>query len=413
MMKMSAFLQTLDDRTPFEVRRVMERLRDGLFDPLGVQLLTAHETKLNQAFDQGISALKKKQAAHLCICGAYGQGKSHSLTYLRQRAHQQKFVTSQINLDPREIPFHNFRQVYQALVSDIHFPDAKETSFINQWKNWCKKNRIQETGTNLKTLLPDDMPHVFKAVLVALVQENMRLSQREKGLKKHAAFRPREFPYVLGRALRGEVVPVYRLRHALKYRQVSFYREAGLTCKGNAPWLQMVLALPRLFQQMGYAGWVLLFDEGEAIVQTRITSRSKSYQLLHRMLTPEFPLPGFYPILAFTDDFFMQVQQEDYDRVCIRKKVEIPCFDRDYANAWQQLNVYRLHDLTPKEWHTLCEKLIILHGRAYGWQPPKKRAREALAICLKYTRDQEARLKLKALVEQLDIIHQNQLFNES
>ena len=412
-MKISAFSETLDDHTPFEVRRVVERLRDGLFDPLGVKLLTAHEMKLNQAFDQGSSALKNNKAANLCICGAYGQGKSHSLTYLRQRAHQQGFVTSQINLDPREIPFHNFRQVYQALLSDIHFPDAGETSFINQWKNWCKKNRSQETGTNQKTLLPDDMPHVFKAVLVALAQENMRLTQREKELKKHAAFRPREFPYVLGRVLRGEVVPVYRLRHALKYRQVPFYKEAGLTCKGNEPWLQMVLALPRLFQQMGYRGWVLLFDEGEAIVQTRITSRSKSYQLLHRILVPESPLPGFYPILAFTDDFFMQVQQEDYDRVLIRKKMEIPCFDQNYAEGWRSLNLYRLHDLTPKEWRTLCEKLIILHGRAYGWQPPEKRAREALSICLKYTRDQEARLKLKALVEQLDIIHQNQLFNES
>lgn len=403
------FLQPLDSVTPFQLRRVVERLRDGLFDPLGVQLLTAHEANLKGVFDQGIKALDNNLPVHLCICGAYGQGKSHSLTYLRQRALRQGFVTSLINLDPREIPFYNFRQVYQSLVAEIRFPGIEKTSLVNQWKTWAKEKKDQSSNFNFLDLLPDEMPHIFKAVLVALAQETVWLSKREKGLKKHAAFRPREFPYLLSRALCGETVPVYRLRHAFRYRQVPFYMDAPLTCRGAESYLQMVHGLARLFQQMGFKGWVVLFDEGESIVQTRITSRSKSYQILHKMFVPETPVPGFYPVFAFTDDFFMKVQEEDYDQVRIRKEVEVPYFDQNYAEAWRDLNIYRLHDLTLNEWKDLSEKLIILHSRAYGWQPPETRTREEMARRLSETRNQEARLKLKSLVDQLDLIHQEQI----
>jgi hypothetical protein len=408
-MDTSVFLQALERVTAFQLRRVVERLRDGLFDPLGVQLLTAHEAHLNRAFDHGVNALANNSSAHLCICGAYGQGKSHSLTYLRQRALEQGFVTSMINLDPREIPFYNFRQVYQALVAEIRFPGMEKTSLVNQWKAWAKEKRTQNPDFDVLDLLPDEMPHLFKAVLVALAQENVRLSKREKALKKHASFRPREFPYLLARALGGETIPVYRLRHAFRYREVSFYKDASLTCRGTDPYVRMVYGLARLFQQMGFKGWVMLFDEGESIVQTRITSRSKSYQILHKMFVPDFPVFGFYPVFAFTDDFFMKVREEDYEQVRIRNEVEFRYFNQNYAESWGDLTVYRLHDLTLKEWKELSEKLIVLHARAYGWQPPETRTREEMADRLSKTRHQEARLKLKALVDQLDLIHQEQI----
>jgi len=169
----------------------------------------------------------------------------------------------------------------------------------------------------------------------------------------------------------------------------------------------MVYSLARLFQQIGFKGWVALFDEGESIVQARITSRSKSYHILHRMFVPETPVSGFYPVFAFTDDFFIKVQEEDYDR--IRKEVELPYFDQNYAESWHDLIVYRLNDLTLKEWKDLSEKLIVLHARAYGWQPPATRASEEMDMRLSEIRNQEARLKLKALVDQLDLINQKQI----
>jgi hypothetical protein len=171
----------------------------------------------------------------------------------------------------------------------------------------------------------------------------------------------------------------------------------------------MVFSLARLFQGMAFKGWVVLFDEGESIAQGRITSRSKSYQILHRMFVPENPIPGFYPVFAFTDDFFTQVAQEDYDRVRVRNEMEVPYFDRNYAKAWRDLTICRLTDLTSAEWKALSEKMMVLHARAYGWRPLETQAREELKRRLSEAHDQEARLKLKALVDQLDLCHQAQV----
>jgi hypothetical protein len=407
-MDMSDFFQRLEEADNFTLRRAVERLREGLFDPFGVSLLTARESQLNKVFDQGAQDLAKKKGTHLCVCGSYGQGKSHSLTYLHQQALQQGFVVSSINLDPREVPMHDFRQVYRALVHQISFPACND-SLVKVWEQWTSggyKKQLKGKKADPLSVIPDNLPHVFKAVLTALASENMKLSRRQKGLKKHVNFRPREFPWVLTNALNGNAPPVVRLRQALRYREVSFYKEQSLVCKGWEPYLNMVRGLGLMFQQMGYKGWVLLFDEAESIAQTRINARRTSYAILNRFFCPDEPLNGLYPVFAFTDDFFTTVKNEDYERVDTREEVEQLYFGDNYARAWRRLNIYNLQDLSAREWQTLAEKLIHVHGKAYDWQPEPKKLQKQLAATLKETGAREARLKIKALVNQLDFVQQ-------
>ena len=390
----------LDNKADFHLRRAVERLREGLFDPVAVRLLTAHEDRLNRLVDQGFRDIDRGNASHLCICGAYGQGKSHSLNYIHSRALAANFAVSMINLDPREVAFHDFRQVYRALVAALQFPDG-ETSLVAKWRAWAADKPIEEVNG----LLPKEMPHPFRAMLAGVAQKTVLLNDRQRQSKKHAAYRPREFPYLLAKSLVGDVVPIYRLQQALKYRQVDFYRQASLACKGNDPYLQMVQSLGQLFRQMGYRGWVLLFDEGESISQVRVTTRSRSYRLLDQLFFPNIPC-ALYPIFAFTGDFFQKVEDEVYDQVRVTDDVEIPYFDKDYAHAWQGLTRYVLQNLTHNEWKVLSEKLMHLHGQAYRWQPPETKTHQAMAERLSHMQGQETRYQLKALVDELDLIYQ-------
>ncbi len=399
------------EETDFTLRRAVERLREGLFDPLAVRLLTAHEDQLKQAGEAGFQAVEAGQTPHLCICGAYGQGKSHSLTYIQEYARKANFVTSFINLDPREIPFHRFHEVYRALMAGLRFPEADD-AFPKTWRTWAERQlrRRDDLHHGVADLIPEDMPHLFRCVLDAMAQPTVSLTERQRKAKKHARYRPREFPSLLGRALAGDVVPVYRLRHALKYRQVAFYRDASLVCRGDDAYLQMIRSLARLFRQMGYRGWVLLFDEGEAIAQVPVTMRRKSYRLLHQFLLPDAPATGLYPIFGFTDDFFQRVEDEDYHRVQQQGGEEIPYFERNYAEAWRALTRYELQDLSQEDWDALSDMLILLHACAYRWQPPEAQARRALQTRLAEQPAHETRYKLKVLVDELDLLHQEQVF---
>ncbi len=65
-----------------------------------------------------------------------------------------------------------------------------------------------------------------------------------------------------------------------------------------------------------------------------------------------------------------------------------------------------MHDLSSRKWQPLAEKLIHLHAKAYDWQPKPMQLQEQLAATLSETGLREARLKIKALTNQLNFIHQ-------
>ena len=404
----------------FELRRAVERLREGLFDPLGVQLLTSGGAKLDKIFDRGVMALERGDSYHLCICGAYGQGKSHSLTYIKQRALDHNFVVSHMNLDPRQVPFHNFQAVYRAVMAGMAFPQG-EKSIVQVWKNRVD-NWLSLPENSHKTcldLIPLDMPHRFRAILAAMASPNMDLSPQKKKFKKHARFKPREFPWILKNALLGKDIPAWRLSAAFQYRQVPFYKDHSLVCKAPDQYLAMVKAFAALFRNIGFKGWVILFDEGESISQTRITSRSRSYELLDNIFSPGPGSGGFYPVFAFTHDFFSQVSQEAYDQTRILRaskngstpSLEIPVFRQDYHRAWKDITIHHLHDLSSSEWKILAHKLILLHARAYTWNPEVDVMQKNMVEMLSCHGGTEPRLKLKLMVNHLDLAQQKEVLD--
>ena len=183
---------------------------------------------------------------------------------------------------------------------------------------------------------------------------------------------------------------------------MAFYRQASLALQGDEPFLQMVLALPHLFRRMGYRGWVLLFDEGEAIAQVRRPQRARGYRILHRLLHPTSPPSGFYPVFAFTPDFFQRLQEEDYG---------LPEFDRNYAQAWRHLSIYQLPELSLADWRSLCDPLITIHAAAYAWHADREGLRSLLTALLPTLPLQDPRATLKALVDELDQVHQQEWFS--
>lgn len=416
-MDKKAFNNQINGTKNFYLRRAVERLREGLFDPMGVQWLTSGEEKLNQLFDRGAADLDKGTPHHLCVCGAYGQGKSHSLTYLKQRALAHNFVVSYINLDPRQIPFHDFKAVYRALMGAMVFPNG-EAGLAQVWKKSAAQwlARPENKDKSINDFIPKDMPHRFRAILAAMAHKNMEIPANKRTLKKHARFQPRSFAWTLKNALMGKEIPAHKLAAVFHYREVPFYKGHSLVCREPREYLAMVKGLAGLFKEMGYGGWVLLFDEGESIGQTRITSRSKSYDILHEIFCPDGPAPGFYPVFAFTHDFFTLVESEPWDRTRKpggRRKPdqpieEIPCFVHNYHKAWKRINIHSLQDLSPDEWERLTAKLKILHGRAYGWEPDAEKPAHEMRQILSRNKGAESRMKLRLLVNQLDLEQQKE-----
>jgi hypothetical protein len=139
------------------------------------------------------------------------------------------------------------------------------------------------------------------------------------------------------------------------------------------------------------------------MVQVRRQARARSYRLLHRLLCSERPQPGLYPVFAFTPDFFLRLQQEDFNHAV---------FDRDYAQVGQQLSVYHLHGLSAAAWQEIGARLIPLHAAAYRWSAEPTQLMPVLTNRLQALRLQEPRFVLKALVDELDHFQQQAFFRQ-
>jgi hypothetical protein len=338
----------------FVLRRAIERLRDGLFDSVAIERLTVEEEGIKQRFCKGLDSLEKGKGEPLCICGSYGQGKSHTLTYLHRHALSLGYATSFVQLDLREIPFHLFSVVYRSLMEKLLLPEGE--SFAAAWKRWGSEHSYE---------ILDGMPQRFRLILTAMLGT--------------------ERSYWLEKALMGRNMRLTYLKKMLKSCKKS------LTCRGNLPYVQMVQVLGRVLKEMGYKGLVLFFDEAESIAQGRLKSRARSYEILDQFVQNR----GFlYPIFAFTDDFFDQVKRELYD--------DEKCpFPKNYAEAWSDLNIVRLQELSSVGWETLQNRLIQLYAEGYridlsGQMAEIKKRLQNLPA-------QETRFRLKALVNQLDV----------
>lgn len=352
----------------FTLRRAVERLRDGLFDSVAVDRLTVEKDRIETVFSKGLKAVEKGKSDPLCICGSYGQGKSHTLTHLNQLALAQGYATSVVQLDLREVPFHQFSTVYQSIMERLSLPDGKK--FTNAWKSWADKDSLE---------FLEGMPHRFRMTLTAMLCKNKELTSKEHG-------------YWLDRALMGNNIPAAHLKRVCKLRDVEGYREQSLTCRKNDPYFQMVQSLGKVLKEMGYKGLLLFFDEAESIAQGRLGHRLKSYHLLDQFFQTK---SSVFSIFAFTDDFFDKANHEPYD-----DKKEI--FPKNYAEAWRDLNIFRLSDFSSRGWDSLIDSLMQLYSQAYQIDLPHH-VKSSLQSLLGKLEVQETRFKLKALVNKLDI----------
>ncbi|MCB1181286.1 MAG: DUF2791 family P-loop domain-containing protein [Chlamydiia bacterium] len=364
----------------FPARRAIERLRAGLSDPIAIDHLTMEEAPVIQSFSKGLKVLEKGQSGHLCICGSYGQGKSHNLNYLRRQALSQGYATSLLQLDIREIPFHQFSVVYRSLMKNLSLSTGE--SFAVSWKN-CSLYQEQL----------DDMPHRFRMILKAMISKNS-LSLRKKKVKDR--LKPKDFDHWLEKALMGHDLSIAHLKQILKIREVRGYREEPLTVRGNILYVQMIQSLGKLLHAMGHKGLVLFFDEAESIAQGRFNSRIKSYEILSRF----FQHSGFvYPVFAFTEAFFDKVRCEDYGN-------EVSQCPQNYAEIWKNLQIIRLQDSSPTRWEALQDRLVNLYAEAYQIDIAAKlpEIKQHIKDLLEKLKMQETRFKIKALIHQLDII---------
>jgi len=251
------------------------------------------------------------------VIGPYGQGKTHFLYCVRDRAWRHGYVVSYVRLSSGECPFHKLEEVYKAIARGLVPPltpeelwEGHETglrSFLKRYlQELTDRHRGEMDSTELRGWLVDHLAGAVggvesisygKAVKAAL----LALFGRDEDL----------FEYCL-QYLAGEGHPPKRIRD----------RYGLLEKLDKSTAFKWFRSLVELVRGLEYSGLVVLFDETEMV--TALTKGQKTQHLVNlRELIDETTKPSFRNVLIFyaiPETDFLDQKGQQYE--ALRQRLE-------------------------------------------------------------------------------------------
>jgi hypothetical protein len=228
----------------FTQRKVVEALRLGIVPDDGLRLFTVGR-------EEEISYLQKwlvhPKAAATLITGTYGTGKTHLLNYFRLWALDAGYAVALVEMDPQETPFSKPKRVYSEIVRALRWKEGEHEYGFRQ---------LVERGLQ-KGLLQDNLyfQHLRR-------YSDDRLWNWIQGLD--GIPRPEDNN------------PIFRKLPGL----YDYSTAANIYC-----YLLSTLGWLCLSPAINLKGFLILFDESEALHVARGQSKDRSVNLLDALIT--------------------------------------------------------------------------------------------------------------------------------
>jgi hypothetical protein len=373
----------MHDLTSFEALRMIEVLRSGIPSRLVARAFTGGRKQiLSDTRDALTRVAESGTGESLSFQAEYGNGKSHLLNQLFDLAWSRNFVVSKVVLN-KETPMNQLHILYQKAAENCSLPGRELPGFENALF------RIKPDSESIHALLEYCEQHLhprLKLILEICLRGN------------------EENQHIFYGDLLGNFARVQLLKSA--YRLTCGSAAHCPTFKRNDPSAIMSYFkfLTRLFTAMGYAGWVILFDEAELIERHGPISRITAYCNLHELMnlgggSLQVPL---FSAFAFASTFETFLGEKDElgnlpFRAQNRSGDETAGMVKKTIEHLQ--NARLLPDLTGDEYEDIAREVVALHGKAFQWEPDLD-IKELLTIG---TVERRVRTMVRGIIQSLDL----------
>lgn len=365
-----------------EARHVIEALRSGIPSrAVGQYFSEARPRIMKEISDEMDKVCDTGKSSGKIIAGKYGEGKTHLLNTVFNLAHSNNMVVSYLSLS-KETPFDKLYLLYQKLVNNTYLPKRLQPGFIQELEKMTPNSplagEMQLYGA--KELETDKLYYLLRSYLNTEDQDEKFLLQADL-----------EGDFIANAALR-------KIYHRIFQQRAKFSVNFSKT-KHAMDYFDF---LSHLFVQMGYSGWVILFDETELIGRLGKKTRLKAYKNMAEFLLPGGRLESTYTMFALGASYVEDV---------VEAKHEFETLSETYPDDQEPMHTVlelissaeQLQPLTKEEIHEILEKLQVFHGRAYGWEP--KVSTEEMAKATQ-SGGYLLRTKIRAAIEYLDQMYQ-------
>lgn len=362
-----------------EARHMIEALRSGIPSRAVGRCFSEARPKLLKEVSQRISAAGDGRSSGMVIKGKYGEGKTHLLNTAAGIAESQNMVVSSVSLS-KETPMDKPYLIYQKLIANACLPQRKQPGFAQELEKITANSpagaeMLAFAATQLDT---DKLYFVFRSYL----------STDDPDEK-----------FQLLSDLEGDFIAVSALKKT--YRRI-FNQTARLNAsfsKTKHCW-DYLKFMSHLFVQMGYSGWVILFDETELMGRLGKKARMNAYRNMAYFLTPPRELESAFTLFALSASYEEDVIEGKHEYETLAQYEE----QEPMKSVLEALErAPQLLPLTREEISEVFGRIKDLHGRAYGWEPQV--TVEAL-MDASMNEGYLLRTRIRAAIEQLDQLYQ-------
>ena len=335
----------------FNARHVIEALRSGVPSRVvGEYFSEARPGMLKKIRSQIEDVRQTGRSGGMIFTGRYGEGKTHLLNTAFNMASAENMVVSYVSLG-RETPMDKPWLLYQKLIANTYLPGAQQPGFRARLEALTQGSSVANElmAYAARELDTDKLYFLLKAFLGTQEEEERSafLGDLEGDFVSNAVIR-RSYRRITGTPAKFSQ-NFTKTRHAMEY----FYFAS------------------HLFRQLGYDGWVLLFDEAELMGRLGKKARAKGYREIQGFLQASPRLESVFSLFAFSASYAEDVIEKKHEREIVDAVFADDPTGLKAAGATLNaiLSAPELAPLTKQEIMQVLVSIQAFHGRAYDWHP--------------------------------------------
>lgn len=369
----------------FEARHVIEALRSGVPSRTVGEYFSDSRPAMKKKISDRLEKVRETgRSDGMIFTGRYGEGKTHMLNTVFNQASALNMVVSLVPLG-KETPVDKPHLLYPKIIANTYLPGAVQPGFREKLESITEGSSVagELLAYAAKELETDKLYFMLKAFLKTQEED-----------EKYTFLADLEGDFTTGTIIKR-----------------SYRRVTGTPAKFNKNFsktkhsMDYYYFMSHLFKQLGFDGWVLLFDEAELMGRLGKKTRAKSYRQMQAFLRPDARLEQVFSLFALSASYVEDVidKKKEFDNADSAFADDPEALQAARATLDAMVNAPELAPLTKAEVTQVLMRIQDFHGRAYNWHPDVSaeslyKATEAGGYLL--------RTKLRAAIEYFDQLYQ-------
>lgn len=348
---------------------LLNSLSAGVTPRIGLEYMAVGRKREIETLLEDLANIREGGSIFRIIVGRYGSGKSFLLQIIRNYAMDRDYVVADADLSPerkltgnRGSGLATYRELLQNMATKVRPDGGALNAILERWISAVQMQLMKEEGLSMND------PHLSERMELCIMQAIHRMDDRVHGY---------DFARVLSAFWQGHRTGSDELKNAaLKWLRGEYQTKTEANAElgvrviiDDDTWFDYIKLLSDFVKQLGYAGMIMLLDEGVNLYKISNTqSRNNNYEKLLNMFndTMQGKVQGLGVYLCGTPQFVEDNRRGLFSYEALRTRLAGSRFAKELKDMQGPL-IY-LDKLTYEELFVLLHKILEIHVLHYSWE---------------------------------------------